>query len=191
MPRWSNEIPDNSRTPNFPLKRTPSGRGITAIITSDDLIGCDTHWWGGHTVPCEGPACDACKNGIPFRWHGYLAAVDTTTFLHFLFEMTAQAADSFKDFRRANRTLRGCLFEAKRLKSAHNSRVVIRCKPADLRETHLPEPPNVRKCMAVIWNVPDADVEIQGTLKDVRRIRKVTANGEDPILKAERLKHGA
>lgn len=191
MPRWSNEIPDASRSPSFPLKRTPSGRGIVAIVTSDDLIGCDTHWWGGHTVPCEGENCEAHKNGIPFRWHGYLSAVDATTHLHFLFEMTAQAAEAFKDYRRAHGTLRGCIFEAKRLRSNANSRVCIRCKPADLREQHLPEAPNIRKCMAVIWNVPDTDVEIAGTLKDIPRIRKMLANGKDPILEAENAKRGA
>ncbi|MEE9472471.1 MAG: hypothetical protein V3V82_00625 [Acidimicrobiia bacterium] len=171
MPIWSTDVPKPGRGPSFPLKRTPQGRGIIAIVTSDDLVGCDTHWWGGHTVPCEGEQCEAHKAGIPFRWHGYLSAVDTTSHLHFIFEMTAQAADTFKDFRKAHGSLRGCIFEAKRLKSAHNSRVCIRCKPADLREAHLPQPPDLPACMAIIWSVPHPDVAIAGTLKDVPHIR--------------------
>jgi hypothetical protein len=182
MPNWSPNVPDQSRGPAFPLKRTPSGRGIVALITSDDLIGCDTHWWGGHTVPCEPPNCEACANGIPFRWHGYLTAVDTTTNLHFIFEMTAQAAEAFKDYRRAHGTLRGCVFEAKRLRAAHNSRVTIRCKPADLRAQHLPKAPDLTKCMAIIWNVPIPDVEVAGVLKDVPRVHVQPKPIPDPIL---------
>ena len=179
MPLWSTDIPQPGRGPAFPLKRTPSGKGICAIVTSDDLIGCDTHWWGGHTVPCEGPECEAHTAGIPFRWHGYLSALDTTSHLHFIFEMTAQAAEVFKDYREAHGTLRGCVFEAKRLKSAHNSRVCIRCKPADLRAEHLPKAPDLAACMAIIWNVPNQDATVKGTLKDVPHIRldrKAVAN---------------
>lgn len=170
MPVWSNDVPQDPRGPAFQLKRTPAGKPIVALITSDDLIGCFTHFWGGHTVPCEGQACEACHNNIPYRWHGYLSAIDTTTRQHFIFEMTAQAADAFKDFRKANGTLRGCLFEARRLRPAANSRVCIRCKPADLREQHLPTAPDLRKCMAIIWGIPDTDAEINGLAKDVGRI---------------------
>lgn len=181
MPNWSTDVPKDSRGPAFPIKRTPTSRAITALVTSEDLIGCDTHFWGGHTVPCSAPNCDACGQGIPFRWHGYLAAVDCKTHLHFIFEMTAQAAEAFKDFRAAHSTLRGCIFEAKRLKSIVNSRVCIRCKPADLREQHLPKAPDLRKCMAIIWNVPDPDVEVSGLLKDVPRIQTRTSNQKPPF----------
>lgn len=170
MPTWSTDVPKRHRGPAFPIRRTPTSRPIVAIVTSDDLIGTDTHFWGGHTVPCEAPECDACQNGVPYRWHGYLAAIDTKSHLHFIFEMTAQAAENFKDFLTAHGTLRGCLFEAKRLKAAINSRVCIRCKPADLREQHLPTAPDLRKCMAIIWNLPDPDVAIAGTLKGVPKI---------------------
>ncbi len=176
MPVWSTDVPNPSRGPAFPLKRTPNGKPLVAPITSDDLIGCDTHWWGGHTVPCEGPTCEAHTAGIPYRWHGYLTAVHVQTHLHFIFEMTAQAAEAFKDYRQAHGTLRGCVFEARRLRAAHNSRVVIKCKPADLREIHLPKAPDIARCMAIIWNVPSPDVEIAGLLKDVPRIHKLPEN---------------
>jgi len=58
----------------LPLVRTPANRSLKAVVTSDALIGTDTHFWGGHTVPCERPECDACNHGIAYRWHGYLSA---------------------------------------------------------------------------------------------------------------------
>ncbi|KKM18034.1 hypothetical protein LCGC14_1669790 [marine sediment metagenome] len=185
MPIWSNQVPKDSRGLALPLKRAPTNGKIVAIVTNEELIGCNTHFWGGHTTPCEGKDCEAHLRGIPFRWHGYLGAVDVQTHLHFIFEMTVQAADSFKAFHRANRTLRGCIFEAKRLKAIVNSRVCIKCKPADLRERSLPKAPDIRKCMAIIWNVPDQDVEVEGTLKDVRHLQFNPNPMDDPILAAE------
>lgn len=170
MPVWSNEVPTSPRGPALPLKRTPTGRPILALITSDDLIGCYTHFWGGHTVPCEGKNCEACFSGVPYRWHGYLAAVENGTHLHFIFECTAQAAETFKDFHKHNGSLRGALFEAKRLRSAPNSRVCIRLKPADLREQHLPQAPDLRLCMATIWGLKNGDAQIDGLLKNVGKI---------------------
>lgn len=182
MPVWSNDVPKDPRGTALPLKRTPPSRPIVALITSEDLIGCYTHFWGGHTVPCEGENCQACSEGIPYRWHGYLAAVDSSNRLHFIFEMTAQAAEAFKDFKKANGTLRGCLFEARRLRPVANSRVCIRCKPADLREQTLPKAPDLRKCMAIIWGVKDTDAEIDGVLKDVGRIAVTRQPIPDPVL---------
>lgn len=190
MPNWSNEIPKPARGPALPIKRTPTSRALVALVTSEDLIGCYTHFWGGHTVPCSLPECDAHKNGIPFRWHGYLAAFDTKLMLHFIFEMTAQAAEAFKDFKSAHGTLRGCLFEAKRLKPVPNARVCIRCKPADLREAHLPTAPDLRRCMAIIWNLPEPDVEVAGLLKGVPRIQQILAPENDPIIAENNRRHG-
>lgn len=189
MPNWSDQVPKDPRGLALPLKRTPTTGKIVAISTSEELIGCDTHFWGGHTIPCEGADCEAHAAGIPFRWHGYIGAVDVLTHLHFIFEMTVQAADAFKAFVKANRTLRGCVFEAKRLKAIVNSRVCIRCKPADLRERSLPRAPDIRKCMAIIWNVPDQAVEVTGVLHNVDHLQFNPQLNDDPILSAEAARH--
>jgi len=96
--------------------------------------------------------------------------------------MTAQAGDSFKDYRRAHGSLRGCLFEAKRLRSAKNSRVCIRCKPTDLRVQHLPEGPDIKKCLAVIWNVPIPSVVAPDVAKGAPRLRVIPKAIPDPVL---------
>lgn len=184
MPNWSTDIPKDSRGPSLPIKRTPTSRPLVAIVTSEDLIGCYTHFWGGHTVPCELPDCEPHRQGIPFRWHGYLSAIEHNTHLHFIFEMTAQAAEAFKDYKKANGTLRGCVFEAKRHRSVVNGRVCIRTKPADLRELHLPQGADLRKCMSIIWSLPDSTVVTSGTIKTVDRLQinpqAPPANGPSP-----------
>lgn len=151
---WSNHVPRDPRGQAFPLKRTPANGKLVAAITCEHLTGCDTHFYGGKTMPCERPDCEACNNGMPFRWHGYISAIQATTRLHFIFEFTAQAADYFDQYDKAHGTLRGCRFEAWRLHHRPNGRVIIQCKPLDQQEHQLPKPPNVPNCMAIIWNLP-------------------------------------
>lgn len=156
---WTNTIPTDPRGKPFPLHRTPPTGKLVAAITSEDLTGCDTHFFGGHTVPHHNEGCEPCEKGMPFRWHGYVSAVNVTTRLHFIFEFTAQAADTFDTYRKAHGTLRGCLFEARRLHAKPNGRVMLQCKPLDQQKLHLPEPPSIPDCMAIIWNLPNGQID--------------------------------
>jgi len=131
---------------------------MEAIITSEDLIGCYTHFFKGSTIPCSSKDCEACLNGLPFRWHAYMSAVDCHNNLHFIFEVTALGATYFTTFRDRHHTLRGCQFLAKRWNSRPNGRLLIQTKPCDLGERMLPDAPDLIKCMAILWNLPSGDV---------------------------------
>jgi hypothetical protein len=158
-PTWSQQIPQDPRGRAFPLKRTPTSGSLIGAVTSECLIGCDTHFYGGRTMPCERPECEACDNGMPFRWHGYVSALESKTHLHFIFEFTAQAADAFDVYRLAHGTLRGCRFEARRLHARPNGRVILLCSPLDQQAIKLPAAPEVVKCMEIIWNLPAGQVD--------------------------------
>lgn len=165
-PTWTTDVPQDPRGKAFPLLRTPTNGKLIAAVTSENLIGTDTHFYGGHTIPCERPDCEACRNGMPFIYHGYVSAVQVHTRLHFLFEFTAQAADSFKHYYKAHGTLRGCRMEATRMHSRPNGRVILTCSPLDQQAHKLPEPPDVAACMAIIWNLPAGQIETHRQLKD-------------------------
>ena len=158
MPTWSHDIPKDPRGPAFPVIRTPPNKPITAIVTSEDLVGTFTHYFHGRTMPCESESCLACSEGIPFRWHAYVSAWQQGSGLHFLFECTAQAAESFTTFRDAHGTLRGCLFQATRMNQKANGRIQIQTKPVDQTVVFLPEPPDICKCLAILWNLPSKSV---------------------------------
>lgn len=162
MPKWTTEVPESTRGPAFPIRRTPASRPILAIVTSEDLIGCYTHFWQGSTVPCEGEGCEPCLNGMPYRWHAYMTAVDHQTALHFIFEVTALGAEYFTVYRDAHQSLRGCFFQAKRWNNRPNARILVQCKPADLNQVHLPPPPDLRKAMAILWSLPAPEVTVAG-----------------------------
>ena len=154
MPTWTNELPTDRKHMGFDLHRTPPDKPLSAVVTAENLLVTNTHFWGGRTVPCEQPNCPPCNAAIPFRTHVYLSAVNVKDHSHFLFECTPHAAKPFDEYRKANGTLRGCYFTAHRPKGTKNGKVVITCRPADLTRSSIPEAPNVILALSVIWRLP-------------------------------------
>lgn len=177
MPDWTNQVPDEPRGNALPIRRTPASKPMEAIITSPDLIGCYTHFFKGSTTPCGGSTCEPCLNGIPFRWHAYMSAADVFSNLHFIFECTALAAQFLTVYRDRHGSLRGCHFKANRWNNRPNGRILIQTKPADLGERVLWEPPDLKKCMAIIWSLP-ADAVEDGIYNPENQTQAVTANFE-------------
>jgi len=95
-----------------------------------------------------------------------MSAWISSTGLHFIFECTAQAAESFTDYRDANGSLRGCMFEARRMNQKANGRILVRTKPMDLKSNFIPQPPNLIKCLAILWNLPPDDLDGGGRNPD-------------------------
>lgn len=187
MPAWSNKPPDTRREFSLPLVRTPRGKALVAAATTEHLIGCYTHFFGGRTIPCEDPSCIACKEGMPYRWHGYIGAYDFLNSRQFIFEVTAAGADFFMHYFNCMHTLRGCLFRAQRVSAAANARCTIECKPADLSKIILPDPPDIIKCLSVIWQLPASAFHPEGgknTIPQIHTDNDITshvtsANAED------------
>lgn len=165
MPQFSTEPPEDLRGHALQLMRCPQMKPIKAVVTCDQLIGCKTHFFGGRTVPCEQESCPACHEGLPWRWHSYLSAYQEATKFHFLFESTARATEPFILYRKAHLSLRGCEFRAHRANSRHNARVIIETKPVDLEAFYLPPPPDLLKCLSIIWNLPEPSVKPSAPLR--------------------------
>jgi len=185
MPNWTNEIPDDLRGGSLPLIRTPSTRPLKAIITSHNLIGTFTHFYGGHTIPCEQPDCKACLEGIPSRWHGYVACYSFHSQLHFIFEMTAAGAVPLQEYFREHDTLRACAIEAYRWNKRTNGRVVIKTEPSATPPSVLPQPPDIIKIMAMIWQLPKQNVGILDESRipaEIEAISRGNGQSADPRL---------
>lgn len=179
MPIWSNAIPTDPRGYALPLVRTPTATDLHAIITSPDLVGTDTHFWGGHTIPCTGHDCEPCQAGSGYRWHAYQSAYNPKDQLHFIFECTANAARPFAKYREEHKTLRGCEFTAYRWKRRRNGRVIIRCGPTNFQHAALPHAPILTDVMAIIWRLPTDNVFQAGQLRGHPRVHAdPNGNGE-------------
>jgi len=159
MPTWTTNLPPTPDRHGYDLRRTPPDHPIRAIVTSETFFVCQTHYWGGRTVPCEAPDCDACRAMSPTRAHCYLSALEAKTHDHFLFECTTKAAYPFQDYLETYHTLRGCEFVACRPKRRRNAQVEIICRPFDITKIYLPKPPNIPAAMAVIWQLPQSAID--------------------------------
>jgi hypothetical protein len=162
MPKWTSTPPDKDREHNLPMVRTPTRGPIQAIVTSESLIGCDTHFWHGRTSPCEGEGCDACLAACGFRWHGYLGIWSPKTNRSAIFEFTAATATHFVEYYSTFHTLRGCFFTAQRAGGSANSRIGITMKPYDLSTITLPAAPDLEASLSLIWQLPGSAVTSHG-----------------------------
>jgi hypothetical protein len=154
MPNWTHRPPADVAGKSIRLRRTPAAGKLLALVTADDLIGTQTHFAGNRTQPCQGSGCDCCAEGVPWRYHAYLTAVDIDTAEHFIFELTAQACEAFVAHKDTHGTLRGALFQARRPNGKPNGRVEIKVKPGDLRGRVLPPEPNTIALLSQLWNIP-------------------------------------
>ena len=154
MPRWTNEPPKEPTGFSLRILRTPAAKPLVGIVTSTDILGCNTHYVNHRTLPCEGSeTCQFCAEGHSWRWHGYLAAMLTDSLEHILFEFTATASNTFSNYHQLHQNMRGCMFKANRPSGRTNGRVVIQCRPADTQRHRLPEPPDVKNILCHIWNI--------------------------------------
>lgn len=154
MPTFTNQPPDVPDGFVFRIVRTPADRPFTGIVTCLEAVGTNTHFANNRTVPCEGyDTCPLCQDGFSKRWHGYVSCLVPTTLEHCLFEFTAHACDSFKNYQEQHTTLRACAFKAFRPSKRHNGRVIIHTTPADERKFVLPSPPDIQRILCHIWNV--------------------------------------
>ena len=172
MPTWRRNLPASNAHMGFEIHRTPQAGQLASVVTSDDLLIADTHYWNGRTTPCERPAtddaghatggeCPACLALAPYRTHVYVAAFDHTKNEHYIFECTAHAARAFDDYRKQTGTLRGCLFRASRPKGNPNSKVVIACQTANMARLTIPTAPDVKLALSVIWRLPLTGMAIE------------------------------
>jgi len=165
MPVFRNSLPQSTGAHGYDLKRTPASSALQGIVTCDDVLVCDTHFFRGRTAPCErvyndegktidDSACQPCREKIGFRTHVYVSVFDLKKREHFIFECTAVAAKSLSEYRASNGTLRGCILYASRPKGTKNSKVFIETNTANLAKQPLPQPPDLERALCVIWRIP-------------------------------------
>lgn len=161
MPTWSTELPPVGKHMGFDLRRTPATGALQAVITCENLLVCDTHFFHGRTMPCERPNCPACNDSIPYRTHVYVSAFSKTTGDHFIFECTAHAAKPLAEYYQAAGTLRGCIFHASRPKGLKNSKVFIQTNSSNLAKNPIPDPPDLIRAISTIWRLPASAMAVE------------------------------
>jgi len=179
-PTWTRNLPPKDEMQSLPIRRVPTSSNLVALITTDDLLGTFTHFYHGRTIPCERPDCEPCNNGLPYRYHAYVAAYNPTHNTHFIFEMTAQAAEVLVKYRDAHLTLRGCKITAFRWGQRPNGRVILKTEPGPIPVTELPAAPDMIRCLSTLWNLPIGPSDSEIPLKHSPRVALHHPKETDP-----------
>ena len=172
MPNFSNTLPPEQPHKGYDIRRTPPSQPLAAIVTCDQFLCCDTHYFQGRTTPCEritneqgktvdDSTCPACQRKQPWRSHVYVSAFSPKTHEHYIYECSTNAAKTFAEHVQAYKTLRGFGFQAVRPKGQANSKVVISPIPVNLSKITLPRPPDVAAALMVIWRLPASAIASQ------------------------------
>lgn len=171
MPAFSDRPPAETSGHNFDVVRCPIAGKLRAVITSESLIGCPTHFFRGHTVPCESPDCPACSEQLPWRWHGYVSVFTASTHLHQLLELTAAPAQILAAWFDLHKTLRGSEVVLNRTSPRPNGKVRLQVRAIDLSAVQLPPAPDLRRVLATLWNLPVATQAVSGLMKNHPQFR--------------------
>lgn len=165
MPIWSTTPPANGHNHGYRLIRSPAARPLHVLIISPELIGTFTHYVKGRTTPCAGDDCPTCGEGLPYRWHGYIACVVAGHAEKVVLELTAMAAEQLLPHRKEFGTLRGCAAMIERPSRRPNGRIRITCQPGKKADAALPQPPDLKAVLLHIWGRDDAPLEDNGHRK--------------------------
>lgn len=165
-PRWNALPPENQR--RLPHKVVvPTDKPLRGIITCEMFVGVDTHWNGNATVPCMEGACRLCESGDSIRWYGFISVWDPKTGGHISVRITSGVAETFEDYIRNWKTLRGSVCSLERAKKSVKSKMVAKLAP---NKTHSPE-------------VIPAALDVHAILAHMWKLDKVT----DPAERADML----
>lgn len=152
MPNWSNTPPTEDLTSWHRLIRAPERGGLTAVILSDDLVGCPVHYARGRTRACERPACEWCADGLTPRWTGYLSILGIQSGRIDILEVTAAAAAPLIRARSTRGSLRGLRVDVSRRNNRHNGRIILTVSVHTDDYDSLPPPCDVIAFLTKLWS---------------------------------------
>lgn len=151
MTIWTNEPSDANNLSPTRLIRTRPGKPLTALITSDQLLGCYVHFWRGRTTPCNGATCEACNDNRLKRWYGWVSACTLAMTENVILEITAACCDPIKDYVRTHGRLRGAQLFLERATAKQNSRLIARITESKHSPDVLPAALDVVHVLEHIW----------------------------------------
>jgi len=166
MPTIYDRIPADATKYSLHLMRCGQGATIHGIVTSSNLIGLHTHYFGGRTTPCLDTECKPCSSGFSSRWHGYFGVWLAGKPRHVLLEMTATPSLALQNYHDLHGTIRGAEIEVKRLGRRQNGRVQCTVWPADLSKLVIPPEPIILPALATLWSIPLAAFHFAAQSRD-------------------------
>ena len=153
QPAWQDDPPTTNLLPHLPLIRIKPGQPTKGIITSTQICGVPTHYYGRRTLPCLADECPGCKAQLAKRWEGYISVWTFAPSHHVIWALTTAAACGLKDTAPNFTDLRGLCLTIARAGKHNNSQLRARCDPYEALQMRLPTAPDLRAHLLHIWGM--------------------------------------
>lgn len=150
--QWDHEPAPESKTPKLKLLRCPTGSLPPFVILSPTQCGGPLHYYGGRSIPCEGPACPYCAVHSKTVWKGYLAVWDAKHRTTGIIEFTKPCLETIRSYKQAHGTLRTHSIELHRAGRKTNGPLSVVLAPTAWADSDLPPPPDVIAILTQMWN---------------------------------------
>jgi len=124
------------------------------VILSPFVMGYDTHWTSGRTMPCTKRTghCKGCEVHAPYKWIGWLHCLEIGQKEEFFLELTDHAFYDAERARGAHATYRGLSVIWIRKRSSMKSPVVCTLiNPDSIDNDRLPPSKDVEPALRVAW----------------------------------------
>lgn len=165
MSEWCSRPNREPDQPMLQLKRCPTGKGLTAIVTGDDLVGHYTHYWRGRTTICRKTGCEPCSQSRTPRWYGFLDVWSPSTNAIAMFELTPTCIEPIDRYLAAHGTLRGSKITIQRATAKVNSRLICTIEESQFSPSAIPPAVDLKRHLAKMWELPFETMEAAATLQ--------------------------
>jgi len=151
-PNWSPRPNDADLPVGIPLLRIPQHGTGFQVVVSREIVGVDTHYFKGRTLPCTMPVCPACMEFSPKRWHGYLYVMSAKKLTIAAVELTAGCAQQIDRAVQNFGSLYKLIIQGTRQKQRANGKIEI--SASGLFTGAIPELriPPIKELLKRIWS---------------------------------------
>ncbi len=132
------------------------GKGLTAIILSQRVLGVYTHWVGQRSLPCNSRDGEHClvdhRTAGRYRWQGWCAVLPVAGTAPGFVSLT-EAVVKANPYLRTAKTLRGATLHLWRSGENKESKMLCRVSAGDTVRNDLPIPPSTVEFLCRLWNI--------------------------------------
>lgn len=153
MANWTSEPQRDPESQPYRITRCPATKELRCIIVSEQLIGTELHYWKGRSTPCTNQACTACMAGQKSRWKGYFQALNESTNVVQIVEVTDRVYDAFAAQVRKHGSLRGHGCRLSRTNGKVNGPLHVEFDGPKRSPGELPDPAPLTEILERMWEL--------------------------------------
>jgi len=151
MAEWTDRPSRDPESQPYRIHRTPANKELRVIAVSEKLIGTNLHYWKGRSTPCTRENCTACQHGQVPRWKGYFQALNESSNVVQIIEVTDRVFEAFEAQTRKHGSLRGLKIRLSRVNHKPNGAIHVEFDGVGRSDGQLPPAAPLIEILERMW----------------------------------------